>query len=241
MGAVNGASNQREGNEMTRTLKVIGLGLVAPLAISAALAAPSASASETNHTGGHFALQSGVSAALHGHGGPGTFHQVKLHKFGQTVECTETYSGSITASKVSSISITPHYTDCANGVIFHVNDCTYTFQVRQTNASTKHSPMSIVCPITNRIVITGPNCTTTIGSQTITAAVVYTRVNVGGIHQITADITATGIKYEKHGLCEFLSPFGTGPHSGAEMTGNMLLKGTNGAPVGITATGTNGA
>lgn len=230
---------------MTRTLKVLGLGLFAALAMSA-FAVLGASANEANHTGGHFGQDSGGTATLHGHGGnAGNPHSVHLKAFGSTVTCTETYTGTQTTATATSVTITPHYTLCKSGeenASVNMNGCTYTFTVRQTNTATKHSPVHLKCTGTNKAVVTAPGCTITFGEQLITSAVVYTRITVNGKHAVTADITATGIKYEKHGLCEFLSPFGTGPHTGAELVGSATLEGKNAAgnPINITATGTDG-
>lgn len=233
---------------MNRTLKALGLGLFAALAMSA-FAVLGASASELNHTGGHFTHDSALNntANLHGLGGTGhPGHSVHLKAFGSTVTCTETYEGQATAKTVTSVTITATYSNCKSGetaASVNMNGCTYTFTIRQTNARSKHSPVHLKCAAGKKAEVTvSGQCVITFGEQQITAAVVYTQITELGKHAITADITASGITYEKHGLCEFLSPFGTGPHSGAELVGSATLTGTNtaGEPINLTATGTNG-
>lgn len=85
-------------------------------------------------------------------------------------------------------------------------------------------------------------CPFLIGDQTITNAAVYTTNLVNNRHALTIDVTMTGIDYEKHGWCEFLAPFGTGPHTDVQASGSLTLSGTDalGNPAGITATGSNG-
>lgn len=213
---------------MTHILKVLGLGLFAALAVSAFVAV-SASASATAHTGGHFTQDSGGTATLHGDDEGA--HQMSLHNFGATTGCNETYTGTVSAATATSITITPHYTECVSGgntVTVNMNGCTYTFTVRDTEASVKHSPVHLKCPAGKKAeVIIHSTCTMTFGEQQITEAIVYTTITVNNKHAITADITATGISYEKHGLCEFLSPFGTGPHTGASLTGSVKLTAKN--------------
>lgn len=240
------ASQKEKGTTMTRTLKTLALGVFAGLTMSV-FAVLGASANEANETGGHFSQDSGGVATLHGQGGNASnTHSMHLNAYGPTVTCNETYTGSINAAKVTSVTITALYTECVSGeakaqVI--MNGCTYTFTVRQTNSATKHSPAHLICGAGKKVEVVIPGqCLITFGAQTVTAAVVYKRVVELLKHAVTAEITASGIKYEKHGLCEFVFPFGTGPHGGAVLVGTAAITGTNAAknPINITATGTDG-
>lgn len=237
---------------MMRNLKALGLGVVAVLAMGALLAS-SALSSDANYTGGHF-----TNDASDGHvfltGTEAGTHRTALHYLGQSITCTGiTYSGTVDQATETEVTIEANYPECWSGepthpgapnATVHMNGCDYLFTVRQTNASTKHSPVHLKCPKDKKATVITPNCTITFGEQEIKTAVVYKTIVENNKHAITAEITATEIKLEKHGLCEFLSPFGTGPHSGANggtLTGSVTLTGkdTLNNFVNITATGTN--
>lgn len=227
---------------MTRNLKTLGLGLMMALAMSAFLAL-GAAADPTKHTGGHFTQDSGGRATLHGSFGGG--HQMHLTMFGSAVGCIETVKSEMTAPTQTEISLFIEGTVCGSKPTILMNGCTYTLTVRDTDASTKLSSVHLKCPIGKKVeMIQHGSCTVTLGEQTFTEGATYTKITVNGKHALTVDMTLNTI-YEKHGSCEFMPPFGTGPHSGAggiSLTGSMTLiaTGPDGNPANLTATGSNG-
>lgn len=229
---------------MNRKFKAVGLGLLSALAISAFVASSAFSNIEA-HTGGHFTTDGPLPVQLHGHSNE--THKGHLNAFGQTVTCTETYSGTQAAATATQQTIIPTYTNClsgANPVTVNMNGCDYLFTIRDTNASTLHNDVHFVCPQGAKAEVSrnDGSCNITFPPQTVTNGVTYTTTTVNGKHAITADITAQNLTYEKHGACVFLAPFGTGPHVGASLTGSATLAGTSslGEPTNVTATGRNG-
>lgn len=229
---------------MTRNLKALALGLVAALAMSA-LFTSGASSNILAQTGGHFTVDANtpLPVSLHGHGSQGSVHRIHLIWWGNSITCTETYTGSLGASTVTSLTIAVSTTECSENHTARMNGCAYIFTIRDTDASTKHSPMHLSCPAGKKMEweLHGL-CVTTFGEQTIPNAVAYTTALVNNKHVLTLDFTTAGFTYEKHGLCEFWNPVGTGPHTGAELVGAMRIAATDalGQPAGITATGRNG-
>jgi len=219
---------------MIRTLKAaFGLGLLAALAMSA-MSVMSASAI----TSGHFTSDAVGGTTFHIEENTGTAHVVKLHAptLGRTIECHHpTYKASTTATTTQVITVEPEYTNCTSGeeaVTVTMNGCDYTFTSRSAGHATTH----FKCPVGKVAEIHSPNGTFTFGAQTPGGGATYTTITdpPTGKHAITANITATGITYECHGLCAI---FGTTGHNG-EMTGSVTITGKNhaGQKVNITAT-----
>lgn len=222
---------------MSIKLKALGLGLLAAMAMSA-VAVMNAGA----ETGGHF-----VSSASHTNligEESGTNHRVKFASDGGTpIECTKaTYTGTMSGSTATEVSIKPHYTECRtedapvneHKVVVHMNGCEYNFTVGQNPEG--HNTVHLVCPTgVSGATITHPNCTMRMPAQTPADGVAYTSDTSGPAHAITADVTATGITaHYEGGICVFL-----GTKHTATMTGSVTLRGedTNGNPASITATG----
>lgn len=238
---------------MNRKLKVCGGAIIAALAMSA-LATSIAPANPDIHSGGHF-THTGPNghAEIKGTETNGEPHTTRFFIVGQTIKCTNvTYQGTAAAATVTELTLTPAFPQCwvepeahtnaPNATVF-LNGCDYVFYVRNTDASLKHSPLWFKCPVGKKIeIVLHGSCTITIATQTITEAVTYTTItSAAGVHEVTPNFTAL-FTYEKHGLCEFLSPFGTGPHAGALLAGSATLRAFDkvGSQVHLTATGLNG-
>jgi archaellum component FlaF (FlaF/FlaG flagellin family) len=147
---------------MIRNIKILGLALVAVLAMSA-VAVGSASAGEFT----------GSSYPAEGEGGQTTPHKFTVQ--GQAVECsTASFSGSLAAAS-EQIKITPVYEGCkAFGFLsatVDMNGCYYTFTAdgEKTGTHTRHGSVHIICPgATKSITVTASTCTVHIPEQTPT-------------------------------------------------------------------------
>lgn len=226
---------------MSLKLKVLGLGLLAALAVSA-IAVVNASASIT----GHFE-QEITRAHLKGEES-GTNHRIKFSVDGGTpIECTiATYTGTpVDPLTFEELTVTPHYTECKtegaseHNVTVHVDGCEFEFYSNK-NAST-HTPTSYAttglwCPKdVPGIRVTHPNCTMRMPPQTITTrGVRYTTTEENKKHAITLTADAAGITaHYEAGICIFL-----GTTHSAVMVGSATVwaVNANNEPVGITAT-----
>lgn len=224
---------------MSLKLKALGLGLLAML-VTSAFAVMNATA----ETGGHFVAEQ-AHTILSG-SETRNVHQVKLAIEGGTpLECTKvTYSGTTSSTTVESVTITPHYTECItegggtpHNITVTMNGCNYTFTIGKNSLA--DNTVHVICPVGKVIEVHHPNCTITIPAQTPAGGIAYkTDTTAGGKHSITPEITVSNITAHYHGgICIFLGTTHTGT-----MTGSATLSGTTteGVPVGITATGSQG-
>ncbi len=222
-------------------LKVLGLGLLAILAMSAT-AVMNAGA----ETGGHFVSEQEHTILA----GTETEHTRLIdHHTGNVVSCphtTPTYHGTTTSATVTEVNITPTYpTNCTDGsghtVHVDMNGCTYKFTIgkKVTGDNTVH----LVCPGAGpQLTITGPFGTCTVDitpNQTLSGGVAYeTGGTSGSGHDIVANVTVSGIHMIYTGgffLCEAANE--TTSNTGT-LVGKVTIQGkdTAGNPVGITAT-----
>jgi hypothetical protein len=208
---------------MNLKIKAIGLAFAAALVASAVI---TSGASST--TGGHFTSE--VEHTLVTGKEAGT-HATEFEVFGIPITCTTVaYEGTIKrATKTATeITITPNYKNCfqktnhipENAVTIDIKGCAYILTVRP-NPATNDNTVHVECPLVDgkrtTITITAPGCEITIPPQTPTGGVVYKSfTGTNGKPSITLEATVTDIVYEKHGACEFLVPFGTGPFGHAE-------------------------
>lgn len=227
---------------MTADFKALKVGLLVAVAASA-LGATTASA---NPVGGHFTHDApGGLAAIKG--SEGSPHTTQLIAFTTSVTCGEAeYNATMTQATETALTISPNYGNCTTAVgseaTVAMNGCDFLFTVRKENASTLHNQAHFQCQAENRATITiHGSCTLSFGSQTITNAAVYRTDVANKKHALTVEVTATNIVYTKHGACVFLSPFGTGPHTGAQLNGSVTVAAADnsGNPVNLRATGTN--
>ncbi len=163
---------------MSLKLKALGLSLIAAMAVSA-VAVMNASAT----AGGHFVSEV-AHTVVKGTEGPGTAHRhhLTLHGFSGQVGCDEaTYEATANALTVTSLTVTPKYNNCyttgdpdQNAIGVTMNGCTYTFTVAPGPAATTEHTVDLLCPVGKKIEVHHPNCTATIGPQTV-KGVTYTR------------------------------------------------------------------
>jgi len=222
---------------MSMKLKALGLGLLAAMAMSA-VAVMNAGA----ETGGHFTSDASHTV-VSGKEDAKTGHTIKFASDGGTpIECTTAeYSGTISGTSATSISITPTYKECRtetepvgeHNVNIDMNGCSYTFTV--SNTPSGDNTVHFVCPKeVAGALITHPNCTMRMPPQTPSGGVAYKSVTVNNKSAITADVTAFGITaHYEAGICIFL-----GTKHTATMTGAVTLTGSSGgSAVNIGATG----
>jgi len=223
---------------MSIKLKVLGLGLLAVMATSA-FAVMNASAV----TGGHFTHDDpGHHVTIEGTENPGTSHVLHLVKEGgsaaEKIGCDkESYLGTVTATTVQSIKIVPEWEKCyttgdsnKTDIPIHENGCYFEFTSGKTGQT--HHTAHFICP-GEPLVITHPNCTITIPTQT-TQGVTYDTITLNEKHAITLNVTTKGITAHYHGgICIFL-----GTTQKSEMTGGVTVEGFNtlGKPVNLTST-----
>jgi hypothetical protein len=229
---------------MSLKLKVLGLGVLAIMAMSA-FAAISASAK----VAGHFTHEGTANHVIVK--GEESFHTSHFLQFqhtnsegkadGKPIECTEAkYEGTAATKTVTVIQMTAAYSGCrtqegaAGEVSVTMNGCSYTF----FSGGTKHGTVAVDCPVGSAIEVHHPNCTITIGAQTpttngLTNGVSYT-TTVEGKHALTANVTVGNIAGQYHGgICIFL-----GTPQNFDMNGSVTIKGfnTDGTQAGITHT-----
>lgn len=180
---------------MIRSIKTLGLSLVAVLALGA-MTATGASAAEFH------AEEAGVIVS-----GSKTNNHV-FNTGGGTVTCsTATFSGTATNATDDELTINPHYTGCTAFSIANthvkMNGCDYLFTVE---ASSSSGPVHVQCPGSAQIEVTPTvfgfsACTVKIPGQTPTGGgVTYTNLNSES--EVEVDANVTGIHYTSSGgLC----------------------------------------
>lgn len=193
---------------MSRNLKMLGLCLVATLAMSA-VASSSASAwfkSNADHT-----LFSGSQV------GTNTFSITA-----GTIHCgVGTFSGTTTSTESNEVEVTPTYQNCTatpfGGATVHTNSCTYQI--------TTDGQVHLICPGNNKIVVTAPFCTITIYPQTL-QGVSFHNVGSGSTTEIQVTAGLFDIHYTQTAGCTHGSgTFSNGHYSGAiQMTGENTAK-----------------
>lgn len=222
---------------MSLKLKMLGLGMIATLAMSAAVAM-----NATAETGGHFTLGATHTTI--------TGQQVVVIEFidaevGIAISCKKaTFSGTVSATTVTEITIFPTYSECSSSLgVAHItmDECHYTFTIGKK--STNHNTVHLICPVGHLSQIHQTSafgtCTYTLKAQTPTGGVAYTTGGTGQTHDITADLTVSGVHAERHGGPCAIVPTTT---TKSELKGTMTIQAfdTDGIQVGITATGSEG-
>jgi len=205
---------------MSLKLKVLGLSLLATIALSAVAVVKVAANGE-----GHLVSEL-THTDIEGFGiAPHRVHFV-LHGFSEEVGCdTTTYRATaISANKtVSELVVTPGYGKCyttPNGepgsVQIHVNGCTYKFTIAKGTTDNTEQTVHLQCPMGQAIVITHPNCTITVHPQTINTGITYTKIvnQFTGKDELTVDANAQ-FTLTRHGVCQFFGTNGTGTLKGS--------------------------
>jgi hypothetical protein len=200
---------------MIRSVKMLGLAVVAVLAMSAVVA--SAAMAENFHSESSPTVLSGSQTATH-----------EFTTSVGTVTCTTaTFAGEATGTSVSEVSVHPTYEGCKlSGINISVTITTTGCNYRFYNVASKSGPTDIVCETGKSITVAGPGCTVTVGGQTGLNSVSY--ANEGAETSRTVKVTAsvTGIAYSTKGfLC------GTSSKTNGTYSGPTSVKGLTGGGV----------
>jgi len=215
---------------MSLKLKVLGLGLLAVVAMSA-VAVMNASA----RTSGHFTSDSpnGNTTLV---GSETVTHSTELtsHGIEGGIVCDEVaYHGTIAGNTSTHITIIPTYNKChttgetPGTVTVTMNGCSYTF----TPGS--NGTVHLDCPVGKAIEIHHHNCTITIAPPiTVQGATYETDVDANGKHTITLKLHPVQFNTQYHGgICIFTGTNHTGTLSGSATVRGFEDKGV-GQPAG---------
>ncbi|HEX8689988.1 MAG TPA: hypothetical protein VF729_07080 [Solirubrobacterales bacterium] len=220
---------------MIRKLKpAIGLAALIAL-IASAFGSPSASGT----VNGHFvsdAPSGKTEAILTAATGGGSTHFLTMHADGTAATCHSiTYTGSMSGSTTQSIRAQANFFGCTIGEgpgSVTTNGCDTEFWSRTSGDGT----VKLLCPAGKKVEVHAPNCTESFPEQLPAGGVGFKTIEANGKHAITAELTVTGLEFERHGgLCVFLGTKGTG----ATLTGAVIAHGIDAQtqqPVNITAT-----
>ncbi len=223
---------------MSTKLKVLSLGLLSTLVMSAVVAI-SASA----NVSGHFTQGVSNSTITGREGGE---HRIKFSVDGGTpIECDSAHYDGTPEPEITTqrLLVTPTYTQChteggaPGSVVVDHRGCEFEFYSNSgasTHSPTAHATTGLVCPEgINGLLVTHPNCTMRMPPQTL-SDITYTTITLNGKHAITLNSTVGGITaHYEAGICIFLGTSHTGT-----MNGSATVEAFNGInnPVDITAT-----
>lgn len=178
---------------MIRSIKVLGLGLIAALAMSAA-AAPAASANPFFHS--EFA-----GIFLTG-GQTGAVANVLTTDLGEMKCQVVQFGGSQGAMTTTTMTLKPKYEECKVGMsnaTVTLNGCAYTFHLEE-QAEPVEARMGIECPFAGgKIEIHVGECTITVPAQEPRKTVTFTNEGEGKTRSVVADLNVSGIHYVEHG------------------------------------------
>jgi hypothetical protein len=177
---------------MIRSLKALGLGLLAALAMSA-VATSAASANPKFHS--EFA-----GIFLTG-GQTGMVANVLTTDLGEMKCNVVKFTGTQGAMTTTTMTLTPKYEECKIGnqnALVTLNGCRYTFHLEE-QAEPIEARMGIECPAGEKIEIDTAECTTTISPQEPRKTVTFTNEGEGTTRSVVADLNVSGIHYVEHG------------------------------------------
>jgi hypothetical protein len=143
-------------------------------------------------------------------------------------EGTHLNNNTPTPTSTTTLTITPTYTGCqlhglGINVTVNMNGCHYRFETPTVipgtaNHTTWHSNVTVVCPGTNVISVSGTGCTITVPGQTL-GKVDYHLQGSGSTRDVLVNSTVTGITYNSHGfLCNNTTHRSNGTYSGEVTT-----------------------
>ena len=203
-----------KGMEMSLKLKVLGLSLIATVALSA-VAVMNASANGE----GHLVTTGATGATVEGHvSTPPAAHNLhfRMHGFNGEIGChKQTHVATIAGETAESLTVTPTYSECGTtpntDVTVTVNGCTYTFTVAKGSIDATEQTAHLFCPAGKAIEVHHPNCTVTIHPQTTTTGLTYTqKTNAATLkHEITMDVNVE-FNITRHGACQLFGTNGKG-------------------------------
>jgi hypothetical protein len=199
---------------MIRNLKVLGLALVAALAMTS-VAASAASAAEFHHTGESNARTIASNA------GEGA-HVFTAGLIGNISCNTATFTGTeYLPATVTVLTVTPAYSGCTflgiPNVVVKMEGCTYDFHAEGA-APSFVSKITVTCPAGKKINFTASGCTVEVGEQTV-ENVQYTNLATSP-ESVTVKSNVTGITYTGSALC----PGAQGTHSNGTYAGSAIAK-----------------
>ncbi len=178
---------------MIHSIKVLGLGMLAAVAVSAA-AAPAASANPLFHSefAGVFLTGSQSGAATN----------VLTTDLGEMKCGAVKLSGSQGAMTTTTMTLKPKYEECkigGNNVTVTTNGCAYTFHLEE-QAEPIEARMGIECPFAGgKMEIDAPECTITIPAQGPRKEVTFTNEGAGTTRAVVADLNVSGLHYVEDG------------------------------------------
>lgn len=201
---------------MTRTLKALGLTLMAVCALGAITAAGASAA--TFNSGAEKTIVTGSSESNH-----------VFTASGFSVECTTAeFKGTQVGTAVSTLTVHPTYTGCTSSLgnaPVDTTGCDYVFNA--TTNGTGHLPAAISCTASSVIKVTAPGCTLSFGTQNPTGGVVATNLGSGSTADVTVDATVTAT-FSKSGFGCFVISGTTGSYSGPTTLKGYVDEGTSG-------------
>jgi hypothetical protein len=179
---------------MIRSIRILGLGLLATLAVSAA-AAPAASANPFFHS--EFA-----GIFLTG-GQTGIVANTLTTDLGEMKCKVVRFTGTQGAMTTTTMTLKPNYEECkmaGENAVVTLNGCRYTFHLEE-QAEPIEARMGIECPFAGgKIEIhVGEECTITVPAQEPRNTVTFTNEGEGTTRSVVADLNVSGIHYVEHG------------------------------------------
>ncbi len=178
---------------MIRSIKALGLGLLAAFALSA-VTASTASANPTFHS--EFA-----GIFLTG-GQTGIVANVLTTDLGEMKCKVVQFSGSQGAMTTTTMTLKPKYEECKVGMsnaTVTLNGCAYTFHLEE-QAEPIEARMGIECPFAGgKIEIHVGECTITVPAQEPRKTVTFTNEGAGTTRSVVADLNVSGLHYVEHG------------------------------------------
>lgn len=177
---------------MIRSIKILGLGLLAALAVSA-VAAPAASANPKFHS--EFA-----GIFLTG-GQTGIVANTLTTDLGEMKCNVVKFAGTQAPMTTTTMTLKPIYEECkiaGEKAVVTLNGCRYTFHLEEQTEPIE-ARMGIECPIGQELEIDTPECTITIPPQKPLQEVTFTNEGAEKTRSIIADLNVSGIHYEEHG------------------------------------------
>jgi hypothetical protein len=239
---------------MSLKLKVLGLGVLAALAISAVVVLGASA-----EAGGHFTAEGKPTSLI---GTQDAAHPTLIETAAGKVECSLELQATMTAEKEFSIPFTPIFSKCKlkggaeeENVTVAVNGCVFRLTIRAAEVDKKHSTVHIQCPVNleqdlhtyatgnerrNMIEVDIPGvCKITIPEQTPTkGGVIYKTGGAAKTHDYDVTATLEEVHYTQHGLCNFLGGT-TATQKDLKFSTQVTVKGFNSSKVqvGVTATG----
>jgi len=175
---------------MIRSIKLLGVGLLATLAMTTA-AAPAASAAPFFHSEFAGIFLTGLQT--------GTTLTTDLGE----MKCTAVkFNGSQAAMTTTTMTLKPKYEGCEVGgetAAVTVNGCAYTFHLEE-QAEPIEARMGIECPFAGgKIEIHVGECTITVPAQEPRKEVTFTNEGAGTTRAVIADLNVGGIDYMEDG------------------------------------------